>query len=224
VSRELYKAILVGATGLCGKHCLEKLLNDTDYQCVEIWVRRPTGIKHNKLDERIIDFDHLESLPDTDAQHFFCCLGTTIKKAGNQETFYKTDHDYVVSLAKIAQRSGAEKFLYISSIGANALSRNFYLRTKGKVEEDLKKAFTAGLIIFRPSMLLGKRDEFRFAELAGKTFMKVFGFLLIGKIKKYRGINASVVAEAMIRQAKTSNKMDVSILESDQIVECVSNL
>ena len=122
----------------------------------------------------------------------------------------------------LAARSVAEKFVYISSIGANSNSGNFYLRTKGKVEEDLKKVCKNGLIILRPSMLMGKRQEFRFGELMGKGFMKVFGFLFIGSMKKYRGIDAAKVAEAMVLCAK-STKSGIITMESDQILETLNN-
>ncbi|HNZ43739.1 MAG TPA: NAD(P)H-binding protein [Bacteroidales bacterium] len=210
------KALLIGASGLTGGHCLRLLLNDTFYNEVEIWVRKSTGIKHPKLIEKIIDFNVIETFNNTDAQHVFCCLGTTIKNAGNQENFHKIDHDYVIAAATIAARSGAEKFLYISSIGADSKSKNFYLRTKGKVEDDLKNIFKNGLVIFRPSMLMGKRQEFRFGEVMSKPIMRVFGFLFIGKLKKYKGIEASTVAEAMVRCAKSEVK-GLLIMPSDKI-------
>lgn len=216
------KALLIGASGMTGSSCLHYLLNDKFYNAVEIWVRKPTGISHPKLIEKIIDFNNIETACDTDAMHVFCCLGTTINKAKTRENFYKTDHDYVIAAAKVAKRSGAEKFLYISSIGANAVSKNFYLRTKGKVEKDLKKVFPDGLNIFRPSMLMGKREEFRFGELAGKAFMGVFSIFMMGKLKKYKGIPAETVAKAMTILAKQPAK-GISIIESDKIFELVDN-
>lgn len=212
------KALIIGASGLCGKHCLHNLLKDSDYHEIEIWVRKTIEIKHPKLTEKIIDFNNIESIDKTDAQHIFCCLGSTIKKAGNQKNFHIIDHDYVISLAKIAEKSAAKKFLYISSIGANAGSKNFYLKTKGKVEEDLKKINLNGLFIFRPSMLMGEREEFRFGEQIAKAFMRVFGFIFSGKLKKYRGIEASTVAKAMCQIAK-SEKTGTFIIESDEIQE-----
>jgi uncharacterized protein YbjT (DUF2867 family) len=215
------KALLLGASGLTGGNCLKMLLDDNFYNEVEIWVRKPLGISHAKLTEKIIDFEKLSAFT-TDANHVFCCIGTTIKKAKSKENFFKTDHDYVVTAAEIARLAGAKKFMYISSIGASAQSKNFYLRTKGKVEEDLKKVFPDGLYIFRPSMLIGKREEFRFGEKMGKGFMQTFGFIFSGKLKKYRGIEASVVALAMIHEAK-SDKTGINIIESDKISELVTN-
>ncbi|MFA5195052.1 MAG: NAD(P)H-binding protein, partial [Bacteroidales bacterium] len=150
------KALLIGASGLTGSHCLNLLLEDNYFQEVEIWCRKPTGVKHKKLTETIINFEKLSDI-NINAQLVFCCLGTTIKKAGTKENFFKTDHDYVIDLAKNTRQKAAEKFIYISSIGANAKSSNFYLKTKGQVEKDLKTVFTEGLFILRPSMLMGKR-------------------------------------------------------------------
>jgi uncharacterized protein YbjT (DUF2867 family) len=213
------KALLIGATGLTGTECLKLLLNDDFYSGVEIWVRRPTGISHPKLIENVIDFDKIHQIENLKADHVFCCLGTTIGKAGSQENFYKIDHDYVLACAKVAERSQAGKFLYISSIGANIASGNFYLRTKGQVEESLSQLIIPSVVIFRPSMLLGNRKEFRLGERIGKAIMTVFQFLMIGSLRKYRGIQASQVANAMIVEAKSTENGGFRIIESDMIQE-----
>jgi uncharacterized protein YbjT (DUF2867 family) len=213
------KAVLAGATGLTGKECLNLLLDDEFYSEVEIWVRKSTGIVHPKLSEKIIDFDNIHQIDCTKVDHFFCCLGTTIAKAKSQANFFKVDHDYVVACAKVAEKSQAEMFLYISSLGANKDSGNFYLRTKGQVEENLKKLIIPSILIFRPSMLLGKREEFRLGEIIGKAFMTAFQFMLIGNLRKYRGVQASQVAIAMIEEAKSADNKGFRIIESDSIQE-----
>jgi len=213
------RAVLVGATGLTGMECLNLLLRDDYYTSVEIWVRRSTGITHPKLTEMIIDFEKIHQIDCTSVDHFYCCLGTTIAKAKTQANFYITDHDYVLECAKVAERAKAEKFLYISSLGANHNSRNFYLRTKGQVEESLKQTGIPSVIVFRPSMLLGNRTEFRMGEKIGKAFMTLIQFMLIGSFKKYRGIQASKVAFAMSEEAKSSVKTGFRIIESDGIQE-----
>ncbi len=210
------KALVIGATGLCGNQCLIQLLNDEAYGSVEIWVRRSCGIVHPKLTEKIVDFGRISETECITAQHVFCCLGTTIKKAGSRENFTRIDHDYVISVARIAERSQVEKFLYISSMGANKNSQNFYLRTKGKVEESLGMLVFPSLVIFRPSMLMGHREEHRFGEQVGKAVMKALGFMFIGKLSKYRGVEASLVAKAMLHEAK-KEKSGISIIESDKI-------
>jgi uncharacterized protein YbjT (DUF2867 family) len=212
------KALLIGASGLIGRQILNKLLEDNFYSEVEIRVRKSLGIKHTKLKETLTDFSEINSLKEIDANHVFCCLGTTIKKAKSKEQFRKVDFEYVVNLAKSAEESNTSKFLVISSIGANYKSGNFYLRTKGEMEEALKKINIPTINIFRPSLLVGKRTEYRFGEVMGKFFMGIFGIFLFGRFKKYRSIKDFVVANAMIRLAK-SEKTGISIFESDQIQE-----
>jgi uncharacterized protein YbjT (DUF2867 family) len=211
------KALVIGATGLTGTECLNLLLNDEYYSGVEIWTRRSIGITHPKLIEKIIDFDKINQQENMKADHVFCCLGTTINKAKSQENFYKIDHDYVLACAKVAERSQAGKFLYISSIGANIASGNFYLCTKGQVEESLSQLIIPSVVIFRPSMLLGNRKEFRLGERIGKGVMSVFQFLMIGSLRKYRGVQASQVANAMIAEAKSTENGGFRIIESDVI-------
>jgi uncharacterized protein YbjT (DUF2867 family) len=196
-----HKALLIGASGLIGKQCLNLLLTDTYYSEVEIWVRKSLSISHPKLKERIVDFDTMDA-QTTEARSVFCCLGTTIKRAGSQEAFVKVDHDYVLSLAGVARKSGAHNFLVISSIGANPASENFYLRTKGTMEDDVKAVGIPAVSILRPSFLMGHRDEKRTGETIAKAIMTIFGFMLVGGLRKYRGILDTVVAKAMIHLSK----------------------
>jgi uncharacterized protein YbjT (DUF2867 family) len=209
------KALLLGSSGLIGNHCLNELLADEYYTSVEIWVRTSSGMKHPKLIETIIGFDEIKNR-NTDAQQVYCCLGTTIKKAKSQEAFRKVDYDYVADLAKISEKSRAEKFLVISSIGANVKTGNFYLRTKGEMEEAVKQCKIPAIFIFRPSILFGKRKEFRFGEIIGKFIMHFFTYFLWGKMKKYRGIKASTIAKVMVKLAKEEN-IGIHIKESDEI-------
>lgn len=209
------KALLLGSSGLIGSHCLTELLADEYYSIVEIWVRTSSGIKHPKLIETIIGFDDIKNR-NTDAQHVFCCLGTTIKKAKSQEAFRKVDYDYVVDLAKISEKSGVGKFLVISSIGAKVKTGNFYLRTKGEMEDAIKQCKIPAIFIYQPSILLGKRKEFRFGEIIAKFMMRMLKYLFWGKMKKYRGIEASTIAKAMVMVAKEEN-LGIHILVSDEI-------
>jgi uncharacterized protein YbjT (DUF2867 family) len=210
------RALIIGATGLIGSYCLKEMLNDDSYSSVEIWVRKHTGITHLKLTERVINFEILSDLNLNGIDHVFCCLGTTIHKAKTKEAFSKVDKEYVSELAKLAESSECQKFLVVSSIGANKNSKNFYLRTKGEMEELVKKKSVPAIYILQPSMLLGNRKEFRFGEIIGKTMMFLIEFMLIGKMRKYRGIHASTIAKALLQLAKL-DKEGVFVLTSDQI-------
>jgi len=210
-------AIIAGASGLTGSELVRLLLADERYDSVTAVVRSPLGIEDKKLIQKLVDFEHLEEdIKGVKADHAFCCLGTTIRKAGSKERQYRTDHDYVTGFASSAHREGVTRFAVVSSSGANSRSANFYLRTKGEMEDDLKKIPFEGLFIMRPSLLMGQRREFRLGEMAAKGIMKVINPLLAGRLKRYRGIYASEVAGAMIRYIN-SEKAGINTIESEMI-------
>ena len=195
-------AILLGATGLVGGHCLALLLEDDAYSKVVSLGRRKKGHEHAKLEEHVIDFERIEDYSQLFRGHdLFCCLGTTIKKAGSQAAFRQVDFTYVRESARVASENGTEQFLLVSAIGANPRSRIFYNRTKGEAEQAVAKFPFHGVQVFRPSLLLGERTEFRAGERVAEKAMKVFSFLLVGPLRKYRPVEARTVAAMMVRVA-----------------------
>ncbi|MNI42038.1 hypothetical protein D3C73_963080 [compost metagenome] len=195
-------ALIIGATGLVGNELLHILVQSDAYEHVKVIIRKPLSIKHDKLTQLVVNFDEFYEYEDEFAVHdVFCCLGTTIKKAGSQAAFKKVDFDYPVQAAKLAKNQGARQFLIISAIGANAQSNLFYSRVKGEVEEALKQLQLPSLHIFRPSLLLGNRKEFRFGEKAAAIIIPIFSPLLAGKLNKYKPIQAKQVAQAMVQNA-----------------------
>jgi len=179
------KALIVGATGLIGGYCLQALLDDPAYSEVIALVRKPILTTHRKLETIITQFDNLQNdLSNIQAHDVYCCLGTTIKKAGSQEAFKRIDHTLVVTVAELMRRQGAEQFLVISAMGADSNSKIFYSRVKGEMEEALKKLDYPCLRIIRPSLLLGKRDEFRLGEKIGVILTPVLKPFMIGSLKK----------------------------------------
>jgi uncharacterized protein YbjT (DUF2867 family) len=196
-------ALLLGATGLVGGELLTLLLADPEYRQVTVLVRRNLPRTHPKLVQRVVDFKDLSKAADAyQVDDVFCCLGTTIKKAGSQEAFRVVDYTYPLESAKLAAREGAGQYLMITALGADARSSVFYNRVKGEVEEAIGKLPLKSLHIFRPSLLLGNRQESRTGEKIAVAVMKPLGFLLAGPLKKYRGIQARTVAQAMLRTAK----------------------
>ncbi|MBL7994222.1 NAD(P)H-binding protein [bacterium] len=196
-------ALLVGASGLIGKSCLDALLRDELYSKVIAFVRKPLPLQHPKLQQQIVDFDNLEYHAHLiKAADVFCCLGTTIRIAGSKGAFYKVDFTYPYNIAIIAAHNGVGQFLIVTSLGASAQSKVFYNRVKGTVEDAVAGLKFKGVHIFRPSLLLGERNEFRPGEKIAMFLFRIFGFILIGRWKKYRAIRASVVAEAMVTMAK----------------------
>jgi uncharacterized protein YbjT (DUF2867 family) len=195
-------AVVLGATGLVGKAVTQELLAG-EWDEVRVLVRRPLEINHPKLKQVSIDWEQLGQYKEqfSGVYAVFCCLGTTIKKAGSQEQFERVDLEYPLEAAAIAKACGVKQFLVVSSIGANPKSRNFYTRTKGRVEEGLAAAGFHGLHIFRPSLLLGDRAEYRLGEHISSVLMKGLDFTMVGKLAKYRAIPGAKVAKAMVNIA-----------------------
>lgn len=212
-------ALLLGATGLVGNYLLFKLLNDARYASVRSLVRKPMHLKHRKLDERVVDFDALPDEIFTDIDDVFCCLGTTIRQAGSQEAFKKVDFQYPLDVAQKALATGAKQFLLVTALGADSRSRVFYSRVKGELEDAVTSLGYESFHSFRPSMLLGKRKEFRLGESAGKALMIALTpiFLLPG-LRKYAGIQAATVASALLTIA-SRDQAGRHVWLSDQLQE-----
>ena len=212
-------AVIIGASGLIGNHLVEQMLHDKHFTTVRILVRSGLTFNHPKLQQVIVDFDDFDNYADNFGigDTIFCCVGTTQKKVkGDKIAYTKVDHDIPVNAAQIGIDIGFKKILVISSIGANPISNNFYLNLKGKMEKDITQFPFKSISIFRPSILLGKRNESRPGEKIGQIFMKAFSFLLIGSIKKYRPVKAEDVAKAMIAESK-KEESGIHILEYQEI-------
>jgi uncharacterized protein YbjT (DUF2867 family) len=189
-------SLIIGSTGLIGNKLLYELAKK-DTEIIAITRRPINNLPENVslLDINFDDFLENGSLPSCD--HIYICLGTTIKKAGSQSEFKKVDFDYCVSFARKAREAGATKISLVSSVGANPHTKNFYLKTKGEVEEEIKKIDFQVINIFRPSLLLGRREESRFLEKIGQNLSSFLNLFLIGSFRKYRSIKSSNVAYCM---------------------------
>jgi uncharacterized protein YbjT (DUF2867 family) len=198
-------AIVAGASGLVGDHLLRRLLAGGPYDRVVAFVRGPLNLTHRKLEQRTIDYERIGRMSAFPrAEDVFCCLGTTIRKAGSAEAFHKVDVEYVARLAEVSVRAGASQFLLVSSVGANARSGNFYLRCKGEAEDMVRTLPFRGVQIFRPSLLVGHRRERRTGEALGIAAARLFSLALIGPARRYRPIRADRVAKAMLAVARES--------------------
>ncbi len=207
-------ALLAGSTGLIGGQLLELLLKESLYGKVIAISRKPLSVKSPKLINLVCELRDLDKHRDQlKADDIFCCLGTTIKKAKSKEAFRAVDLDAPLLLAKISKELDAQKFLLVSSLGANKNSGVFYNKVKSEVEEAIKSVEFYRLDILRPSLLLGPRQEERSGEDAAKFFYKVFGFLVP---KKFKAIESATVANVMLQLAGIQQS-GIFIHESDQI-------
>lgn len=196
------KAIIYGASGLVGSYILQNLLNNDNYKQITIVVRKDMGIRHSKLQVIEGDFhSFVNAVKGIQIDEVYIALGTTQKKTPDKKDYYEIDHDYPVLAAKSAKENGAKTVLLVSSIGADAESNVFYTKTKGEVERDIIDLGFEHTCIFRPSMILGYRKEKRPLEKVLKAIWKVINPLFIGKLNKYRGIEAKYIAKAMVNAA-----------------------
>lgn len=217
INDKKFRAVLAGATGLVGKQCLNLLLNHPAYEKVTVLTRREVAVQHPGLRQKIIDFENLkDGLNGVSGDHLFCCLGTTMKKAGSRERFKDVDFKYPLQLAEYASQEQYSQFLVISSLGANPNSPFFYNRVKGELEVALQKVPIKGIQVLRPSLLTGDRSEFRTGERLMSAVFKMLNPILAGRLKKYRSISASTVARAMVGLA-VSELTGFNVFESDLI-------
>lgn len=199
-------ALIAGATGLVGGHCLKLLLKEPAYRRVIAIARRPLDAGHPRLTVIIRDFATLDGVDFAGVTDVFCSLGSTIRKAGSREAFRQIDSGYPVAIAEKAIAAGANRFLVVSSVGAEPGSPNFYLRVKAGMEAAVSAFPFEAVHIFRPSFLVGERSETRVGERIGIAVAAGLEFMLVGGLKKYRAIPAATVAAAMVAASKTATR------------------
>lgn len=196
-------ALIFGATGFIGSHLLRDLLDNPDYERVIAVTRKPLALNHARLTTLIGDLASLPALkPQLVADEVFIALGTTRKHTADEAEYYKIDHNYPVLAAEIAKANGAKSVFLVTAVGANAGSGVFYVRTKGEVERDVLALNFDHTHIFRPSMILGEREEDRPRERMIIAVWNVINPLLVGPVDRYRGLTGGEIAQAIAKAAQ----------------------
>lgn len=200
-------ALIAGASGLIGGHCLTLLLENENYSNVISIGRRALDITHSKLEQHVVDFNKLENYEDLfKVNDVFCCLGTTIKTAGSKEKFRLVDYVFPIKMAQLAQSNDVEVYSIVTAMGANAKSSIFYNQVKGEVENELETLDIPAVHILQPSLLLGDRNENRTGEAIAQAIFKVINPIFVGKLKQFKGIPGKRVAEKMVALANNGSK------------------
>lgn len=194
--------IVIGATGLVGNHLLNMLNASENCHKITAIVRSENlELKNLKKVHQIVlsDFFSLDQTHLDEYTHAFSCLGTTIKKAGSKENFYKIDYEINFHFAKLFQNTETH-YLLISALGANPKSKIFYNQVKGQLELDIQKLQLSKISIIQPSLLLGERHEQRVLEdFTQKLYLK-FSHLVPDSFK-YKPVTAEQVAHTMVEAA-----------------------
>ncbi|WP_068472092.1 NAD(P)H-binding protein [Saccharicrinis aurantiacus] len=209
-------AIIIGASGLTGGLLLQKLIEDDQYESIKLFSRRSINHSSTKVKEfigEIINLDQYES--DFKGDVVFCCIGTTKAKTKDQSIYKAIDYGIPAKAALLSKKNHIKTFMVVSALGADSNSSVFYNRTKGEMEAVVSSAGITNTYILRPSLIVGKRSEFRLGERFASVVMRIMAPLMIGKLKKYRSINAEDIANCMYKLSNSQG--DHTIIESDEI-------
>ena len=211
------KITIIGGSGLIGKQVIKLACEDEFFTQINAVVRSPLPNKAPKINELVIDFEDLShQLKDLKAQVLICTLGTTRKVTPDKKDYRKIDLEYTLCAAEMALKNGCEQIHLISSIGANEKSLVFYPALKGEIERLITQLPFKSTFIYRPSVLMGKRDSTRIIEYITQGFLSLINPLLIGPLKKYRGISANEIAKRILHEIK-KNEGGLHVIESDEI-------
>lgn len=208
------RALVVGATGLVGGHLVDKLTRHPAYARIATLGRKAPASLYKNLQHFMFDEADVDQAYGGDV--VFCCLGTTIRKAGSEAAFRAVDLDLVVEIAQRTREAGSGTFIVVSSLGADAGSGNFYLRTKGEMEQAIVASGPPRVGIVRPALLLGQRDELRPVEALWQKASHLINPLMFGALRRYRSVKAIDVARAMIG-LDLSAFTGKTCVESDQL-------
>ena len=210
-------AIILGATGLTGSYVLKKLLNNSNYTEIIVFSRRPLDIEDQKLKVIECDLLNLEEQKDLfKADEVYVCIGTTNNKTPNKKIYREIDFGIPVTTAQLCRENRIDNLIVMSSLGANSKSSVFYTKTKGEMEESVLEMEIQNTYLLRPAMIMGPRKEKRMGEALGKMITFLINPLLVGSLKKYKGIHTETIAQAMINLCN-GKRYPKKIIESNAI-------
>lgn len=214
ISSPYFNALILGYTGATGSALLTELIKSDKVNQIICLGRKAPAFDHHKLQFVKANMDQLTNHLDAFASvsRVYCCLGTTMAKAGSKEAFRAVDYDMVVNAAILAAQSGVAHFSVVSAIGADAKSSFFYNQVKGEMETALQKMALKRLSIYRPGLILTKRQESRLGEKMALAVFPVFEKLLP---VRYRSIKAETIAKAMLLNSIKTDEGSEVLLNGD---------
>jgi uncharacterized protein YbjT (DUF2867 family) len=189
-------ALVIGATGATGSELVAQLLEDSHFNSVVVFSRRPLNFTHAKLSCHIVDFDNPQTWAHlVKGDVLFSALATTLKQAGSQKKQHKIDYTYQYQTAEAAAANGVGAYVLVSAMGANANSGFFYPRIKGQLDKAVSELPFKHIHIFRPGFLLRQPDKIRPMEKVGIAIVNKLN--KIGLLKSQKPLPVSVLAQKM---------------------------
>ena len=210
--------VVFGGTGLIGNLLIELLSEDTYFDSIKVFTRRPTHFSFPKIKNEVLDFSDRSSFEKGIEKDdiVFSALGTTQSKVKRDKKVYRSiDFDMCLNIGKACKVKNASSFLFVSSSGANASSSNFYLKLKGEIENAVLALNLPNTQIVRPSLLLGSRKEYRLGERIAQYIMPKISFLFPPSMKP---ISALQVAKVLIDLSKKGNLSNTKIIENNTLL------
>lgn len=217
----MHTVVIAGGSGVVGSRTVHHLLGRPEIGRVVAVGRRELAVREARLESRVVDMTNsaaiAPAIPDGTSAAF-CCLGTTMKRAGSREAFRAVDFETVLAFGRAARDRGVSRFLIVSSIGASTTTRNFYLRTKGETEEALEALGFPQLTILRPSFIddEGARPEVRTGERVALPMVRLI-FSLIGRTNRYAPISADALGRALVTLAFDQPTAGLRVVQGAQL-------
>ena len=197
--------LLAGSTGFLGNNIL-KALGFNKSPTIALGRNKVSNLP-DVAEELLIDFDNLDQLMLPDIDHVYLSMGYPLiyhnvmgfMSAKLKKDFFLVDFTYQLEIAKKAKEAGAKNISLISAVAANSNSWNYYLKTKGLLEEEIIKLGFESTNIFQPGHLMG--NKFRLDILLADAISIIFDPFLIGPLKKFRSISAEKLSVAVVKNS-----------------------
>ncbi|KAK3673996.1 Protein fmp52, mitochondrial [Recurvomyces mirabilis] len=191
---------LVGSTGLVGSQILTSLANLPNVTTIHAFSRKELSGGPKVQGITSSDSEAWPTQYPSGAQLFLSALGTTRAQAGGFDKQRRIDYDLNLDLAKAAKAAGTKAYVLISSSGANSSSAlGGYMKMKGELEDAIKALEFDHMIIVRPGLLVGSRNDTRTAEFALQKVASFMGSISGSKLKDFWAQDADTVARAAIK-------------------------
>ncbi len=214
------KAAIIGYSGQIGEILTQTLADSINCETLYLIGRKKPSCESKKIEFIKTDFSEssIDKIKLEQLTSLFICIGTTKKKTPKKDEYFFVDYSIPVRVAEQLKKYNCKNVFVVSALGADSNSSNFYLNTKGKMEEKIISLNFDVCGIARPSLLLGTRKEFRLGELIAKYIFKIINPLLTGSLKKYKGIEASQVVKSLLWM-NTHQKEKVKIYQNNELLE-----